>query len=343
MEQTNQQIAEDKRLQREAYVFQIYELVKKIDGWPYLQDDPEAYRTHMENYYYFMVRGIDNPLGYIHKSKVDLCIPDNGWNVDQKNRTATLGGALGFENYTYGELSECLGVTVVYPKHTSPPIPKDTSRSTVYDVNGKVAVDIISPATAIFGVRTFEVHLIISIKLPDYKQKLLIRGLSNKEERQQNPNLAHVRQPDLSVRGIVQRGETPMECALRLLEEQINIHLDEEVKNSVTPCGILTYHMAGTEKEQTASQPKTHYVYELSVSEIKFNSELVKGKGEGLFLVETDWVFKTLKEEQFPPSVTMTWADYFMRNGFIEIQHEEYLDLYARLHRNLAHSFRILR
>lgn len=39
--------------------------------WPYYAADPEAYKAWMQNYWYFMIEGLQKPLGYVHASFVE--------------------------------------------------------------------------------------------------------------------------------------------------------------------------------------------------------------------------------------------------------------------------------
>ncbi|KAI3341390.1 hypothetical protein F4824DRAFT_496141 [Ustulina deusta] len=50
--------------------FSALRLIDKVDTWPYFQRDPEAYRMHMVDFFYFFVEGINEPLGYVHRNTV---------------------------------------------------------------------------------------------------------------------------------------------------------------------------------------------------------------------------------------------------------------------------------
>ena len=64
--------------------------------WPYFQQDPDAYKKWMSNYYYFMIQGFDKTFGYMHYSSVKAMTWPKYWYVDVERRWVTLLCADGF-------------------------------------------------------------------------------------------------------------------------------------------------------------------------------------------------------------------------------------------------------
>ncbi|KAK0721791.1 hypothetical protein B0T26DRAFT_749274 [Lasiosphaeria miniovina] len=72
--------------------FTNLQLVQRVDSWPYFTKDPEAYRTHMKDYHYFLIDGYDKPFGYVHNHFSEVAWPEY-WEIDAEKRFLTLRAA----------------------------------------------------------------------------------------------------------------------------------------------------------------------------------------------------------------------------------------------------------
>ncbi|KAK3896334.1 hypothetical protein C8A05DRAFT_40175, partial [Staphylotrichum tortipilum] len=59
-----------------------YEIVARVDTWPYYDDDPAAYREFMRDYFAFAIEGIPRPIGLIHRDVVDA-LPLRVWQHER--------------------------------------------------------------------------------------------------------------------------------------------------------------------------------------------------------------------------------------------------------------------
>ncbi|KAF2251846.1 hypothetical protein BU26DRAFT_590150 [Trematosphaeria pertusa] len=287
-----------------------------VSRWPYFQRSPEAYLTHMKEYFYFMIEGYAQPFGYMLESKAKQISWPSFWTVDTEKRLVILAHGSGIEQ------RNAFMAATLQSEHQRGQVSELRKLSkelcAVHTANGEPVLKIDRSAAGLFGIRTYGVFLIAYTNTDQGRKFWVAQRSKNK--------MTYPGKLDMCVGGSLRADEVPLDCLVREGEEEASIPADIS-RNGVQPCGVLTYH------GQPASRAQTQYVYEL---ELSVTPKPCDDEVEAFKLLSLEEIKGALGRREFKLNIAMTWIDYLVRHGELLAQNEgKYLEICSRLHRNL--------
>ncbi|KAI0116469.1 NUDIX hydrolase domain-like protein [Nemania sp. FL0031] len=231
------------------------ELVERVDLWPYFSKDPEAYKRHMLNYYYFFVEGFKQPLGYMHYSFVERMPWPKFWDIDREKRTLTLKTATDFagRNKLIDETIRAGVVAGVFEECCN-------EMFRVSDANGDRVFDMDGTALDRFGVINYGVHMIGYVHKPEGTKYWVPRRSENKAR---YPGML-----DNTVGGSLRAGEDPFDCMVRESEEELSLSREYTSAN-LKPYGTISWTMVQNDDGSPGCQPQVQYLYEMEFKDIE--------------------------------------------------------------------------
>ncbi|KAF1994402.1 hypothetical protein P154DRAFT_527115 [Amniculicola lignicola CBS 123094] len=306
--------------------FSSLAIVNRIDRWPYYQKDPAAYRAFMSDYYYFMVEGFPEPLGYVHISTVEAFPWPSFWKIDHENRFLNMS-----EGSTRIDRTKAMDTTLRQAFEGEDAVIRRTLYNEYLPVrsnSGEYMLDMDLAGVDLFGIVTAGVMLTAYVRTPQGPKYWVQRRSAFKPT---FPNML-----DTTVGSNLASGERPIDkVVLRALEEA---SIPEAyTRANIVACGTLTYQMVETNDGRPGSQSHTQYVYEMELAPnvipkpSSLNNEVQKFELMGL-----DEVLQSLIAGEFKPNIGLTWVAYLVRHGMVNAENEPALsEICARLHRKL--------
>lgn len=289
--------------------------------WPYYQHDPGAYRTWMQEYYYFMIDGYPKPFGYMHKSILDGLKLSSSWRVDTKQRMLTMAHG------SFQERTEVMRETLLQAvREEAPASPRKfyDEALRVVSSEGEHVLDIDRSGLDPFGIVSFSAHMIGFVKGDDGIKYWVPKRSATKTT---VPNKL-----DSTVAGVVRSGEQPIDCMARKNVVEASIP-EEYTRANIVSCGIASYQMSITSTGNPGCQHIISYLYEL---ELDKNVAPHPGNEEvGSFALMTlDDVKTALMEGEFVANRAMVWLAYFIRRGIMTPENEpDFVEICQRLQR----------
>ncbi|KAJ4328053.1 hypothetical protein N0V84_001421 [Fusarium piperis] len=307
--------------------FSSLELIDKVDAWPYYQQDPDAYRQHMSDYFYFFVVGVKEPLGYVHRDSVQgMVFPPDFWHVDHENRFLTLSGKAGDVLETTRQLQVTLKQNFdegrVIRKWHNENLP-------VYDRHRQHILDMDLCGVDLLGVVSYGVHLTAYVRsqgadgAPVYKYWVPRRSYTKSTF----PGML-----DNFVAGNMLSGESPLEGMIREVSEETGIP-EDFTRANIRSCGTVTYQMSKSNDGRVGCQHHCQFVFELELP-----ADLVPhpndGEVDSFTLMSLSEVQLALSGDEFTPNRTLTYLAHFVRHGIVNHENEPRLmEICSRLHR----------
>ncbi|KAL2830793.1 NUDIX hydrolase domain-like protein [Aspergillus cavernicola] len=304
------------------------DLVHECDRFPYHQDDPAAYTTHMEKYHSFRVKGCDSILGYIVNEVVDrFDWPTESWAIDQSNRTVTLiaGSSPAERNQA---VAQTLDKAVKQDRFEVLRGWRDELYP-VFGPDGEFILEMERCASPLFGIVSYGIHATAYIEDENGLRLWIPRRSKTK---QTYPGML-----DNSVAGGMSTGETPFECLVREAMEEASLPEDVVRANAVAAgCVSYTYvrdQRAGGETDLV--QPEVEYVYD-----IKLSADIVPKPNDSevqeFCLLTVEDTKKALASGEFKPNCSVVLIDFFIRHGILTPENEkDFLEIITKLHRRL--------
>lgn len=290
--------------------------------WPYYQQDPDAYRQHMSDYFYFFIAGVKEPLGYVHHDTVrGMVFPPELWHIDHEKRFLTLSGEAGDVLETTRQLQATLKQNFdegrVIRKWRNENMP-------VYDRHGQHILDMDVCGIDLFGIVSYGVHLTAYVCTQGgYKYWVPRRSYTKSTF----PGML-----DNFVAGNLQSGESLLEGMIREVVEETDLP-EDFARANIRSCGTVTYQMSEANDGRPSCQHHCQFVFE-----IEMPAELVPrgndGEVESFTLMSLSEVQQALSGDEFTPNRTLTYIAHFIRHGIVNHENEPRLmEVCSRLHR----------
>ncbi|CAM6002907.1 unnamed protein product [Sphagnum balticum] len=271
-----------------------------------------------------MIDGYKQPFGYIRNSKVEQINWPDCWKVDSERKMLTLNSGESIEErnkfmaktllqeHEKGEVTELRKLSAeMYP---------------IYGVDGELVLSISRSASDLFGIETYGVFLIASVRT-DGIQKFWVATRS----------LTKATYPgklDMCVGGSVQTQEPPLECLVREAEEEASLPA-AFTRKFVQPCGTVRYHLSVDDFGQPGSRAQTQFVYELELPGDMIPKPC-DDEVKDFRLMTIEEIRQALEQRDFKLNIAMTWMDYMIRHGHVNSENEKhYVEITSRLHRKL--------
>ncbi|KAH8425463.1 thiamine pyrophosphokinase-related protein [Aspergillus melleus] len=306
------------------------DLINECDKFPYHQDDPAFYATHMKNFYQFRVNGCDAVLGYIVKSVAEKFYwPEDSWAVDSTQQTVTLTTPV---DATPAQRTQLVAKTL------DEAVKRDTFqilkgwRNEMYPVfgpGGQFLLEMERSASPLFGIVSYGIHCTCYV---EDEQGLRIWVPRRSRTKQTYPAML-----DNTVAGGMSTGEKPYECLVREAMEEASLP-EDVVRANATAAGCVSYIYVRDPRaggETDLSQPEVEYVYD-----IKLGTEVVPkpcdDEVEAFYLYTVDETKKALANGEFKPNCAVVLIDFFIRHGILTAENEpDFLEIVAKMHRRL--------
>ena len=295
--------------------------------WPYYQHDPEMYRKHMSDYFYFFVRGVSEPLGYVHRTAIDAMIwPEDIWEIDRNQRFLTLGGAeLEASDRTQKlqtTLQQNLAQHRVVSRWYNESLP-------VYARNGDLVLNVDLSGVGLFGVISHGVHAtgFVRFKRDDGSQEYQYWVPRRSYTKSAFPSML-----DNFVAGNIIFGESPLEGMIREVHEETGISPDFS-RAHLRSCGTVSYQMSSLNDGCTGCQHHCQFVFELELP-ANMNPTPNDGEVESFTLMSLTEVQEALMQDKFTPYGALTYLAHFVRHGILNCENEtRIMEVCSRLHR----------
>lgn len=301
-------------------------------SFPYYDDNPAFYTTHLKNYHSFKVTGCDAILGYILNAVVDrLNLPTSCWAIDSTNRTVTLVTAA--DATTPARRSELIAQTLAEVVRRADFEILEGWRNEMYPIygpGGEFLLEMERCATPLFGVVSYGVH--VTGYVQDDENGLRIWVPRRSRTKQTFPGML-----DNTVAGGMSTGELPFECVVRESMEEASLP-EDVVKANAVPTGCVTYVYVRDERaggETGLLQPEVEYIYD-----IKLPADVIPTPCDSEVEEFNLWTIEQCKQAlangEFKPNCAITLIDFFIRHGVLTPENEpDYLEIVARVHRRL--------
>ncbi|KAL4753696.1 hypothetical protein BDW72DRAFT_21827 [Aspergillus terricola var. indicus] len=304
------------------------ELVEECDRFPYYQDDPAAYTTHMKKYHSFKVKGCESVLGYMLNEVVDrFDWPTESWSIDATNRTVTLtaGPTPAERNLALAQVLEravsqdLFAVLRGWRNELYP----------VYGPDGEFLLEMERCASPLFGIVAYGIHATAYVE-DEQGLKLWVPRRSN--TKQTYPSML-----DNTVAGGMSTGEKPFECLVREAMEEASLP-EDVVRANATATGCVSYTYTRDSRaggETDLVQPEVEYVYD-----IKLPADVVPKPNdtevEEFCLLTVEETKKALANGEFKPNCAVVLIDFFLRHGILTPENEkDFLQIITKIHRRL--------
>jgi isopentenyldiphosphate isomerase len=295
-----------------------------VKRFPYFQEDPNAYRSFMRNFYYLKICDVEEPIGYIHKSFVAQMKWAKSWSVDESTSSLTLNGGSTVEERSHiiqktlqsGEQEGLVENHKIWGEALFP----------IYAKDGYHVFNIDLCGLDIFGVICQGVHLTAFVRT--------VNGPRYWVQRRGRDKLPFPGMLDNTVASNLLVGEKPLEKLIRKAGTEASIPASYLIEH-VIPCGTVTYQMATTAAGAPGCQRHVQHVYELELPD-NFRPRSSDGEVEGFELMTISEIGDALMNGEFASWRVMTWIAHFKRRGIISATEDlSTIDISARLHRKL--------
>ncbi|KAL4887610.1 NUDIX hydrolase domain-like protein [Aspergillus karnatakaensis] len=304
------------------------DLAHECDRFPYHQDDPAAYATHMEKYHSFRVQGCDSILGYMVNEVVSrFDWPTESWNIDAESRTVTL-----IAGPTPAERSQAVAQTLDLAVKQDRFEVLRGWRNEMYPVfgpGGEFLLELERCASPLFGIVSYGIHATAYVETAE--------GLKLWVPRRSKTKQTYPSMLDNTVAGGMSTGERPYECLVREAMEEASLP-EDVVRANATAVGCVSYtyvrdNRAGGETDLV--QPEVEYVYDikLPVDVIPKPNDTEVEEFCPLTVEETQ---NALANGEFKPNCAVVLIDFFLRHGILTAENEkDFLEIITRIHRRL--------
>ncbi|KAL4821396.1 NUDIX hydrolase domain-like protein [Aspergillus spinulosporus] len=304
------------------------DLVEECDRFPYYQDDPAAYTTHMKKYHSFKVKGCESVLGYMLNEVVNrFDWPTESWSIDATNRTVTLtaGPTPAERNLAVAQVLEravSQDIFAVLRGWRNELYP-------VYGPDGEFLLEMERSASPLFGIVAYGIHATAYVE-DEEGLKLWVPRRS--KTKQTYPSML-----DNTVAGGMSTGEKPFECLVREAMEEASLP-EDVVRANATATGCVSYTYTRDSRaggETDLVQPEVEYVYD-----IKLPADVVPKPNdtevEEFCLLTVEETKKALANGEFKPNCAVVLIDFFLRHGILTPENEkDFLQIITRIHRRL--------
>ncbi|KAF4624969.1 hypothetical protein G7Y89_g13204 [Cudoniella acicularis] len=263
----------------------------------------------MEDYYYFMIDGYKAPLGYVHKTFVEVIEWQEYWHLDHEKRLLVLTVQGGFN-----ERTEAMQATLKQGHQRGK---VDCLRKWGAEVlpvitpYGDHVLDMDLCGVDVFGIRTFGVHLTAYVRTDE--------GLKYWVPRRAKTKTPYPGMLDNTVAANLFSGQKPLKKIIRRAEGEASIPFEYTAKHAKA-CGTVTYQMTRTNEGKPGCQHHVQYVYEMELSPDMipkpFNGDVEKFK-----LMTLQEVVDALHRGEFNFRA-MTWVAHFIRHGIVNPDNE---------------------
>lgn len=305
----------------------MVDLVRAIDSWPYFQEDPAHYKETTKDFYYFMIAGFAQPVGYVHSTFIDSVgsqLPAC-WELGYKNKLLTLRG--GKSRTERNELMEQTLKTIrnECEKNGSQLLPEPWNETfpILYGPANERIMDIDRSGLERFGIQGQGVHLTAFSNDGEVTRYWVARRAGTKR--------IFPGKFDNVAGGALSSGEQPLDGIVREVAEETGIS-EIYTRKHVRQCDVLTYAAtSGTDIQQ-----QKLYVFEM---ELKSGVEpkVTDNEVEGFDLMTSDEIRSELLRGAFVPWAAMTWIAFLVRHGYLDSENEPGLgEICRRLHRDLT-------
>lgn len=277
----------------------------------------------MQDYYYFLVDGFTEPLGYVYKTFVEQMPWPDYWTVDREKRLVKMNTGTDFDSRTR-LMHETVRVGI-----ESPDVALftgwDDEMFAIYAADGEHIMNMDGMGLDGFGVVNFAVHMIGFVRGKDGSTKYWVPRRA--KTKATYPNML-----DNTVGGSLSAGEKPIDCMVRECEEELC--LDREyTRANLLPCGAASYAMDRADDGKPSCQHQVQYLYEMELAE-----SIVPKIGDGevgeVNLLTIDEVKAALANGEFKLNCAISWIAFMIRHGHISSENEpNFLEICARLHR----------
>ncbi|BCS19122.1 thiamine pyrophosphokinase-related protein [Aspergillus puulaauensis] len=306
------------------------DLIDECDSFPYHQDDPAAYVTHMKKYHSFKVKGYSAVLGHILNEVVDrFDWPAESWVIDPTERTVTL-----IAGSTPEERNKVLDQTLeLAVKQDRFEVLRGwrNEKYPIYGPNGEYLLELERSATPLFGIVSYGIHSTAYVE-DDGGLKIWVPRRS--KTKQTYPGML-----DNTVAGGMTTGERPFECLVREAMEEASLP-EDVVRANASAAGCVSYaylrdSRAGGETDLV--QAEVEYVYD-----IKLPADVVPKPNdtevEEFCLLTVEDTKKALANREFKPNCAVVLIDFFVRHGILTAENEkDFLQIITRIHRRLEY------
>ncbi|KAL2853604.1 NUDIX hydrolase domain-like protein [Aspergillus pseudodeflectus] len=303
------------------------DLVQECDRFPYYQDDPAAYTTHMKNYHSFRVKGYDLVLGYILNEVVDrFDWPKEFWTINPAERTVTLLGS------TPAERNQAVAQTLATAVKQDRFEVLRGWRNELYPVfgpGGEFLLEMERCASPLFGIVSYGIHATAYVEDENGLRLWVPRRSKTK---QTYPSML-----DNTVAGGMSTGERPYECLVREAMEEASLP-EDVVRANARAAGCVSYtyvrdNRAGGETDLV--QPEVEYVYD-----IKLSADVIPkpndSEVEEFCLLTVEETKEALARGEFKPNCAVVLIDFFIRHGLLTPENEkDFLEILTKIHRRL--------
>ena len=308
-------------------IFEHLLILPRTIRFPYYQRDPDAYRRHMTDFFYFFVAGIEEPLGYVHREFVQsMAFPSEFWHVDQEKRFLTLS----CKSSHASERTRQLQATLKQNFDEGRVIRKWRNENlSVYDRDRQHVLDMDLCGVDLFGVVSYGVHLTGYVRSMDadgtqaYKYWVPHRSYNKSSF----PGML-----DNFVAGNMLPGESPFEAIIREVREETGIS-EDFTRVNIRPCGTVTYQMSKTNDGRAGCQHHCQFVFELELP-VDLVPRPNDGEVDSFTLMSLHELKVALSGDNFVPNRTLTYLAHFVRHGIVNDENEpKLMEVCSRIHR----------
>jgi hypothetical protein len=298
----------------------------------YVQNDLDNYEEFTYHFYRLYVKGITNPLGFIHGSIIVELPWLDYWTYSSNDKSLTFSGGKDVAERTKFIRKTLLRAKDKAWKVRQPGMPLDPVRhfqydeTPVYSYDGQHIMNVDLAAAEMFGVPTYAVALTAWTYIDGHRRYWIPQFASN--------HTTHPGKYHNFVSGLLRAGDNHFERIKELVESQAWLPTDI-TNHTLRSCGTISYithtHMG---LFMHSIQPHVEYVYEIELGpgvHPAYSDEC-----QSMKKYSANQVYGLLAAGEFEPHAQMTLLDHFIRHGYINAGNEPRLqDIQVRLHRRI--------
>ena len=283
----------------------------------------------MDEFYYFMVEGYEEPFGYVHSSFVTAMKPwpATYWSLDHEKRLLIL--LLSHAN-DFRARTKAMRITLdsaddkeIVDYCADEKFPE---RFPVYaSKTGELVLNMNGCGVDLFGVISNGVQMIAYVETKEEGRKFWV-------PRRAKTKMSYPGMLDIVVGGSLTRRESAFDCLVREAREQVAIP-EACTTALVKACGTLSYKMDRMDDGREGCRHQVQYLYEMELPE-GISPRPKDGEVEELMLMGIDEIVDALRRGEFKLNCGMTWMSYLVRHGIVNAENEKSLvEICARMHR----------